>query len=462
MISMNEEQKNIETCLAENILSEVASVPTDPQFRSLTDEALDPLKQQAAAQIGYDGYEKDVWTHKPYTFTSQVKQMKSNLILLLRRLWRYPFGRGTTASSSDAGSSAGSAAGSSSVSSAAPIRSLADMWQHYITRLKGNAEYGIPSRLSQLTDLPDAPALLADRKINNGENTPDGISLAHLLADPSSIKELIDDNAPYTTTRIPWSYLPYVEKVRCNISSISGIHNFITLSTLKELRLDEIELVNLNAGRGHGLGFMSDTDIEEVEFPKLKEIRTHELGANNLSWFIFTRCSKLKKAHFPVLTSLNYYNRGEYTDHYVGNCPLLEELRFPLLTTNWQSSNLAGTKSGTNFGYNCPNLILFEIGQGYKNSLYLAGWSPTMALRTDTDAEDYVDLREDMTLENNLQQFISNFKTYIAERLTDNGTGLTLTLSQEVRNAIHAAEDEYGIENIIITQKGWTISPAPN
>ena len=42
------------------------------------------------------------------------------------------------------------------------------------------------------------------------------------------------------------------------------------------------------------------------------------------------------------------------------------------------------------------------------------------------------------------------------------GTGLTLTLSQEVRNAIHAAEDEYGIENIIITQKGWTISPAPN
>ena len=85
-----------------------------------------------------------------------------------------------------------------------------------------------------------------------------------------------------------------------------------------------------------------------------------------------------------------------------------------------------------------------------------------MALRTDTDAEDYVDLREDMTLANNLQQFLQNFKTYIAERLTDKGTGLTLTLSQEVRNAIHAAEDEYGIENIIITKKGWTISPAPN
>ena len=85
-----------------------------------------------------------------------------------------------------------------------------------------------------------------------------------------------------------------------------------------------------------------------------------------------------------------------------------------------------------------------------------------MALRIDTDAEDYVDLREDMTLENNLQQFLSNFKTYIAERLTNKGTGLTLTLSQEVRNAIHTAESTYGLENIIITKKGWTISPAPN
>ena len=141
---MNEEQKNIETCLAENILSEVASVPTDPQFRSLVDEALDPLKQKALQQAGYDGYIKVAGTHQPYTFTSQVKQMKSNLILLLRRLWRYPFGRGTTASS-DAGSS--SAAGSSAASDAAPIRSLADMWHHYITRLKGNSEYGIPYKL---------------------------------------------------------------------------------------------------------------------------------------------------------------------------------------------------------------------------------------------------------------------------------------------------------------------------
>ena len=150
---MNEEQKNIETCLPEDILSEVASVPTDPQFRSLVEESFDPLQQQALQQAGYDGYKEVVMYHQPYTFTSQVKQMKSNLILLLRRLWRFPFGRGTTAAS-DAAAGSASDAGSSAASAAAPIRSLADMWQHYITRLKGNPEYGIPSRLSQLTDLP--------------------------------------------------------------------------------------------------------------------------------------------------------------------------------------------------------------------------------------------------------------------------------------------------------------------
>ena len=146
---MNENQKNIETCLPEDILAEVASVPTDAQFVSLVNESLDPLKQQAVEQAGSDAYEQVVQSHQPYTFTSTIVQMKSNLILLLRRLWRFPFGSGT-------------------------LRSLADMWQHYITRLSGNAEYGIPSRLDQLTALPSAPLLVADRKISGVPEAADG------------------------------------------------------------------------------------------------------------------------------------------------------------------------------------------------------------------------------------------------------------------------------------------------
>ena len=104
-----------------------------------------------------------------------------------------------------------------------------------------------------------------------------------------------------------------------------------------------------------------------------------------------------------------------------------------------------------------PNLIHIECSIA-NLSIYLNYWSPTNAL--DASRTDLIE--EGSTAQNNLQQFLSNFKTYIAERLTDKGAGLTLTLSQEVRNAIHAAESTYGIENIIITQKGWTISPAPN
>ena len=78
-----------------------------------SEESLDPLKQQGLQQAGSDAYNEVVASHQPYTFTSSVRQMKSNLILLLRRLWRFPFGSGT-------------------------IRSLSDMWAHYITRLQGS------------------------------------------------------------------------------------------------------------------------------------------------------------------------------------------------------------------------------------------------------------------------------------------------------------------------------------
>ncbi len=430
---MNEEQKNIETCLPEDILSEVASVPTDPQFVSLTDEALDPLKQQAAAQAGYDGYIKVVWTHKPYTFTSSVKQMKSNLILLLRRLWRFPFGRGTSASSADgsssaAGSSAASNSGSSAASAAAPIRSLADMWHHYITRLKGNPEYGIPSRLSQLTDLPAAPALLSDRKISGVPEAEDGMSLVNLLTTDArlSITELQDDNrGGALKSNAIFSLFPNVTKAVIGGSSYSRA-----------------------SGTGGYKGYiMSNNTLKEVYFPGLTSI---SLKPND-NGLIYS-CDNLEIVECENLGNIvsGYVN----TAMFWGNQPKLWKLKLGKITGS-QVIFCGNSGAGSR-----PKLIHLELGEGTNVSLSsLQYWNPSYIL---SDNPTGTDLREDMTLANNLQQFLSNFKTYIAERLTDNGTGLTLTLSQEVRNAIHAAEDEYGIENIIITQKGWTISPAPN
>ena len=482
---MNEEQKNIETCLAENILSEVASVPTDPQFRSLTDEALDPFKQQALQQAGYDGYEKVVWTHKPYTFTSRVKQMKSNLILLLRRLWRYPFGRGTTVSS-DAGSSSASDAGSSSASAAAPIRSLADMWQHYITRLKGNPEYGIPSRLSQLTDLPSAPALLSDRKIG-GADVADGMSILHILCNTTlsaGITELTDDNVGWTYNIEQTYYdsnklrtaFPAMKKLTLNCKEVNVGSNYMFVKdniieeiyltgaekivgylaaecpnikspfvcpTLKDVQnsrpwnnsyFKKIECVNLESGfTGYDYSMIvrNNPELEEVILPKVPSYD----GRNSTHSSAFGGCPKLRRIDMRGCSYVRASNRpNSVLEGFLGDSYNVEEL---ILGTLTNATNLFVSMNQT------TKLLHLEFGDGTAISLNLQYWSPALD-------------------DSNLQQFLSNFKTYIAERLTDKGTGLTLTLSQEVRNAIHAAEDEYGIENIIITKKGWTISPAPN
>lgn len=436
---MNEEQKNIETCLPEDILSEVANVPTDPQFVSLTDESLDPLKQQALQQAGYDGYKEVVMYHQPYTFTSHVKQMKSNLILLLRRLWRYPFGRGT-------------------------IRSLADMWQHYITRLKGNPEYGIPSRLSSLTDLPSAPALLADRKIGGAIGAPDGISLAQLLCSTSansSVTEIVDTNVGWTMDKAI-SGLPNLEKVE--LGCVKATTSTGIPANTKSVLFPYLEDFD------RGVLMVCDGD-GELSFPKLRHIRAVNENTNTIN---------LKKAKKLVMPSLvNVETIGNVTfcagaeleeiewksfvgygpglwggwSTLIGECPNLKKVVFGKLQYKLNKNN--ADSSILSLGANCVHL---EFGEGTAVSLLLNTWSPTNAL----DATGTNLIEEGSTAQNNLQQFLENFRSYIALRLTDNGTGLTLTLSQEVRNAIHAAEDEYGIENIIITKKGWTISPAPN
>ena len=472
---MNEEQKNIETCLPENILSEVANVPTDPQFRSLVDEALDPLKQQALRQEGYDGYIKVAGTHQPYTFTSQVKQMKSNLILLLRRLWRYPFGRGNTSSS--AGSSASSADGSSATSASAPIRSLADMWQHYINRLKGNPEYGIPSRLSQLTDLPDAPALLADRKISGVPEAADGISLVQLMLCSTTNAEIteLQDNTQWNGMRNydPFDIFPNLTKLQVNCETIS-FRWLENRTNLQVLLLPYLKSTNYYGGPFYNC-FTATT---ELNFPSLERV---DFGSNYTPWLrlgkmrtftaenmniirsngtnspMFGECPNLEEIDFPRLAYVNHYDIRYKNGGVAYDCPKLWKVR------------LGGLNDATGYGYgtenaigfpDCPNLVHLEIGcdEPVAKSVDARWYDPTNAL--DASRTDLIE--EGSTATNNLQQFLQNFKTYIAERLTDNGKGLTLTLSQEVRNAIHAAENEYGIENIIITQKGWTISPAPN
>ena len=364
---MNESEKNIETCLPESILAEVASVPTDPQFVSLVNESLDPLKQQAFQQAGSDAYNEVVASHQPYTFTSSVRQMKSNLILLLRRFWRFPFGAGT-------------------------LRSLSDMWAHYITRLQGNETYGIPSRLDQLSDLPSAPLLVADRKISGVPEAEDGMSFVRVLMDSAlGITELTDDNIGwYLTKAFPFS----------------------VLSSLQTLTL--CFTGRLAYGRISG-----SSSLKVLNIPYATDLYRYSSNPAAI-------------ANMSVLEEINgervTYVYGEPSDYgAIHNCPNLKKLKLGKVTTfyrAWRNDNSP-----------MANLIHLEFGQDTAISLDLSYWNPTNVL-ADQDL---------------LQQFLSNFRSFIVLRLANRKTttALTLTLSAAVYNAVTGANSGWASQHTL-------------
>ena len=395
-----ENQKNIETCLPESILAEVASVPTDPQFVSMVNESIDPLKQQAFQQAGSDAYNEVVASHQPYTFTSQVAQMKSNLILLLRRFWRFPFGSGT-------------------------LRSLSDMWAHYINRLQGSETYGIPSRLDQLTDLPSAPLLVSDRKIS-GADCQDGMSVVQLFgssAVANAITELTDDNVGWTMDR--------------------------SLPTMNGVTKATISCKTLHAAISGSL-----PNAEELTFPDLDHIDTGETGAPQTN-IIYG--DKVKKIYMPALKRFRvvnasymgvFYNLTGECEIYMENCEYMAAAgggSYPQGFSNIQGVTkiVFGTPHGTfDMGHmaygdytKSYNLIHLEIGAGADCNIGLANWNPTDVL-ADQD---------------NLQQFLQNFRSFIVLRLANRKTttALTLTLSANVYNAVTGANSGWASQHTL-------------
>lgn len=160
----------------------------------------------------------------------------------------------------------------------------------------------------------------------------------------------------------------------------------------------------------------------------------------------------IAEAKAVIAPKLSNVNNGT-----VANSSNIKKMVFGKVET-WY--NYTGNEGKFQFGYDCPNLIHVELGEGTAVSISMPAWSPTNAL--DASKTDLIE--EGSTAQNNLQQFLSNFRDYIALHLKGGypiGQGPILTLSQAVHNAITAAEDDYHIREII-TQKGWTISPAPN
>ena len=420
----------------------------------------------------------------PLTTTpqSEVEELVPLCLSILRRHWTTPLtalGDGTT-----------------------PM-SLADLLRRLIgDRVQGNEAWSIPPANANIST---AVSALRQRDMSSGltltltdgtdgstpttTSLPDGLSLAQLLGSGlvDNITELHDSNKGWIMTKA-LTTLPNLEKLKLCCSKIYTAPNiyeiFYQSSLIKHADLSAIEEITC-ATRGGVFKFPNGTvDLsglkvfngfsihdnrafaliangqdEVLNLPSLTSVTsTGSLVGSGMAVPIAAHCSNLKEVYMPNMTSFytgqQAYPEGNYNScYYFTSCPNIEKIVLGKLSSF----------DSANFTYYQPsspmlNLIHLEIGEGTDISLKMAQWKPTMALRTDTDAEDYVDLREDISFKNNRELFLSNFRLYIADRLSDNGSGKTLTLSQEVRDAIQQDPEIVSI----ITSKGWTISPAPS
>lgn len=279
-------------------------------------------------------------------------------------------------------------------------------------------------------------SLLADGTLSDG--IQDGVSLVRLLCSSAadSVTELKDDNEGWVMTRrfSAKTYFPNCEKMELGCEDIDVTFDYnggTVFGSDVEYHLPNLKVIHpetISVGFGHG---MFDVSIShDIYLPELEEI----VGGSN----------------FGLIRGIN---SDTNTNPYSVYAPNLKRLgsgvcifrRYNACRTGVERLVLGNIATAfvlcADYDMSLPNLIHLEFGQGTSASLNLAGWNPTSVLSDSAK----------------LPIFLSNFKTYIAERLSEQGSGLTLTLSQAVRDAI---EGDPTIAQII-TSKGWTISPAP-
>ena len=352
---------------------------------------------------------------------SEVEELVPLCVSILRRHWQTPLtclGDGIT-----------------------PM-SLADLLRQLIDgRVNGNEALGIPPANA---NIPAALTALRERHIADGltPELPDGISLAQLLCTTlaDTITELKDDNVGWTMSKpMDWTKFPNLTKVTLGVKEApSGTLRIINnLQYVEELHLPFLKRAYSYGNKGgDGWGFIEKLPLLKSLY--LPEFVEYSANSHSSTWEGFIEgCDALEEFIAPKLSTIHavvFYNYNSM----LSRCPNLKKIVVGTITSIKTYSQYEGSDAFTNT--ECPNLIHFEIGEGTAVSLRLSNWNPTTAL-----AE-------------RLDEFLSNFKQFIAHRLTDKGSGLTLTLSPAVRDAIQTDPSIVSI----ITSKGWTISPAPS
>ena len=333
--------------------------------------------------------------------------------------------------------------------------SLADLMRRLIgDRVQGNEALGIPPANA---DIPTAVAALRQRDMSSGltltltdgtkTSLPDGLSLAQLLCSglADNITELHDSNKGWVMTKA-LSGFPNLERLELwcvKATTSTGIP-----AKTKSVVFPYLEDFD------KGVLMVCDGD-GEISFPNLRHIRAVDANTNTIN------LKKAKKLVMPSLVNVESIGNTTFCTGaeleeiewqsfvgygpqvwggwatLIGGCPNLKKVVFGTLQYSLKQNH--SNTSILSLGENCGHL---EFGEGTAVSLMLDTWSPTTALSE------------------RLPEFLSNFQTYIADRVADRTgkTALTLTLSAAVYEALQAQEGQTILATL--TNKNWNVAQA--
>lgn len=339
-----------------------------------------------------------------------------------------------------------------------------------IESIPGKGDYDIISgiRLSDDPSDPSAPT----------RPLPDGMSLVQLLCTSilSSVTEIVDGSSYTITNPFPISAFPNLDtvtfgdnvdlgistiisgfaydvltvhglrkqatqsafnmfegsfkKLYCDIREIDGAGILINHAKIEEMYLPKLEKANcIISWYGSGWWNNCSPNITTIQAPKLKEV-TANYGTG-INAYVYKAC--LIGAQCPLIKSLEFKSLESISGNLLGggSCPNIEELRMPKL------KRVTGNIVYNVFQNKRASLALIEVG-AMETNLGLSWWNPT-----DKGAN-----------------FLSNFQTYIADRVADRTgqTALRLTLSAAVYEALQAQEDQTILATL--TNKNWTVASA--
>ena len=305
-----------------------------------------------------------------------------------------------------------------------------------------------------LPNLLTAITAFDSRKISNGsaqnDGIPDGTSLAHLLCEPASVVELKDDNYGWTMVNSVSYRSVFANCVKVTLGCTQTIQSGYStwggtlLNSDCEYHLPKLKKITPQAtGVGFNQQLIYVTQTHDIYLPELEEIE-----AGSRFGLIGGINSDVTDTPYMIYApKLRKVGSGSHLFQQYNACK----------TGVWKV--VLGTiettfTSHSNSEMHTPNLIHFEFGEGTCANLNLSGWNPTNVL---SDADKTA-------------TFLQNFKEHIALRLTDQGSGKTLTLSQAVFDTIWNQDGTpkstdpdsviYQINKIIKTDKHWSVNRA--